>query len=863
MGVVSNGMLCSGEELRPDQRRRRDPDPAGRHAARRAAGRPLRRRRARRGRQAQPRRRAVDPGAGPRGRRGDRARRSGCRTSWSRRATALRPPSGSPSTSATPTCAPGSSARWVSGVTVGPSPDRVQMRLLAAGQRPVSERRRRLELRDARARQADPHVRRRRGPRRRRRAGHDRRASRAGGGAARDARPRRARAHARHAADRRPATARSASPASWAARRRRSADATTDVVDRVGDLRPGEHPADGPAARAALRGEQPVREGPGAAAGADRRRPHRPARRASGRAAWSPAAASTPRPTSRARRGSRSGPRAINRLLGHRAVGRRAAGRSWRGSGSRPSRPPGRAGDRRAPARAADRRRAGPRARRSARSPRSCPPGVATSRSRPTSPRRSPASAATSSSPSVTPDTAMPRLPPVAARGPRARPRDARRRRPDRGRHDRARVARATSRCSRLAGAGAVRRRRARSRRRADRASRNPLSRDHSLLRRNLLGSLLDVVGDEPAPRHRRRRGVRDRQGLRAGRRRAARVVAARVRAGRVGRAAGLEPPAAALRPRRRQGPARAPRAPARTSVDPAYRPESGEAVFHPGRTARADIARPPACPRRRAAPGDRRRLGAADGDAGDRRRGRDRGPGGGAADARSGRRRSAVTRRSTGTSRSSSPEATPAAAVEAVIRRRGGELLRDARLFDIYRGLAAGAGPRRASPSASGSGAATGRSPRPRSRRAVAAIVDGAAGDRRPAPRLTVRRTGRAPERAGPPDGPDPASHCGARSAAATLRRSSGPERAGQPSPRDCVDFADTLTQINVFDVVVILYLFGWFILGFIQGTIRRLLGIGVARVLVLPGAAAQRALAGRLPRRRTGRSTRRSTRS
>ena len=28
--------------------------------------------------------------------------------------------------------------RWVSGVTVGPSPDRVQMRLIAAGQRPVS-----------------------------------------------------------------------------------------------------------------------------------------------------------------------------------------------------------------------------------------------------------------------------------------------------------------------------------------------------------------------------------------------------------------------------------------------------------------------------------------------------------------------------------------------------------------------------------------------------------------------------------------------------------------------------------------------------------------------------------------------------
>jgi uncharacterized membrane protein required for colicin V production len=40
-------------------------------------------------------------------------------------------------------------------------------------------------------------------------------------------------------------------------------------------------------------------------------------------------------------------------------------------------------------------------------------------------------------------------------------------------------------------------------------------------------------------------------------------------------------------------------------------------------------------------------------------------------------------------------------------------------------------------------------------------------------------------------------------------------------------VNLADTLKDINVFDILVILYLFGWFILGFIQGTIRRLLGI------------------------------------
>ena len=71
------------------------------------------------------------------------------------------------------------------------------------------------------------------------------------------------------------------------------------------------------------------------------------------------------------------------------------------------------------------------------------------------------------------------------------------------------------------------------------------------------------------------------------------------------------------------------------TSARPAYRPESGEAVFHPGRTARADDRGPPACARRRAAPVDGRGLGAPHRRRRDRGRGRDRGPGGGAADAR------------------------------------------------------------------------------------------------------------------------------------------------------------------------------------------------------------------------------------
>lgn len=40
-------------------------------------------------------------------------------------------------------------------------------------------------------------------------------------------------------------------------------------------------------------------------------------------------------------------------------------------------------------------------------------------------------------------------------------------------------------------------------------------------------------------------------------------------------------------------------------------------------------------------------------------------------------------------------------------------------------------------------------------------------------------------------------------------------------------MDFAGFLGSINIFDVVIVLVLFGFFIAGFIQGTIRRLVGI------------------------------------
>ncbi len=40
-------------------------------------------------------------------------------------------------------------------------------------------------------------------------------------------------------------------------------------------------------------------------------------------------------------------------------------------------------------------------------------------------------------------------------------------------------------------------------------------------------------------------------------------------------------------------------------------------------------------------------------------------------------------------------------------------------------------------------------------------------------------------------------------------------------------MDFVATLQSINVVDLLVILFLFGMFVLGYIQGTVRRLLGI------------------------------------
>ena len=155
----------------------------------------------------------------------------------------------------------------------GPRADAAHRGRPAAGE----QRRRRQQLRDAGARQADPYLRRRGRSRR-----PDHRPTCARGRAPRDARSRRTRARSGDPAHRRPRRA--------AGDRRR--DGRSDVRslgdhDRrhrgVGDLRPREHPPHGVPLRASLRGEPPVREGPGASTRAAGGGSDRPAHQRVGR----------------------------------------------------------------------------------------------------------------------------------------------------------------------------------------------------------------------------------------------------------------------------------------------------------------------------------------------------------------------------------------------------------------------------------------------------------------------------------------------------------------------------------------------------------------------------------------------------
>ena len=221
-------------------------------------------------------------------------------------------------------------------------------------------------------------------------------------------------------------------------------------------------------------------------------------------------------------------------------------------------------------------------------------------------------------------------------------------------------------------------------------AATNPLSRDHSLLRRNLIGSLLDVVGTNL------RHGIEDVAVFEIGK--------GYARDGdeprewwRLGFALlGSAEPPAWNRPARsydlddakgilellasRLGLGR-----------PVYTADGGEAVFHPGRTARAEI------------PGHLHslvgQLHPATVDAWELRTTDPVIVGEialeGLAEGRLTPERAPAVGRHPEVDRDLAivvPEATAAAAVQAAIGERGGELLRDVRLFDIYRGAPLGA---------------------------------------------------------------------------------------------------------------------------------------------------------------------------
>ena len=216
-GHVSDGMIASAQGARARRRARRHPAAGrarhrrpGRHRRDRAA-RPGRRR-GRDQRDARPRLRAVDPRRRARVLARDRRGLPRSRAAAAARGRARPAASRSPSTTSAPIRGRVGASEFVVRVVRGVdavSPDaRVDDRAAHARRHPLARRaHRHHELRDARARQADPRLR----PRQARRRHH--RAPRDAGGEARDARRQGAHARPRGPADHRRVRARSAWPA--------------------------------------------------------------------------------------------------------------------------------------------------------------------------------------------------------------------------------------------------------------------------------------------------------------------------------------------------------------------------------------------------------------------------------------------------------------------------------------------------------------------------------------------------------------------------------------------------------------------------------------------------------------------------
>ena len=369
----------------------------------------------------------------------------------------------------------------------------------------------------------------------------------------------------------------------------RSPTRPRDVDRRIGDLRSGQHPPDRVPLRPALRGEPALREGPGAPAGAARRRSRGAAdRRVGRRAASRPGVVDTDP--------EEPGADAVAVPAGARRTGCSARSSPPTSSATLLARvgiatEPARRRRPRSPSPAAPSRSSVDPGDAETRASRPSRPGGATSRSRPTSPRRSPASAATRRSPRSLPHTPMPPYRHVAAAAPRRGPRDARRRRADRGGDLRARVA--GDGRARSAGVRGPPSCRGGDRATGDRSRvTNPLSSQHSVMRQSLLGSLA---------RGRRRRtcgrAARTSRSSRSARATARPTTATTHEWWRLGLAltGAVEPPAWNRPARRPTSTTR------RASIEllagglgsprPTYAPLTDDPNLHPGRAARARVA--------------------------------------------------------------------------------------------------------------------------------------------------------------------------------------------------------------------------------------------------------------------------------
>ena len=299
--------------------------------------------------------------------------------------------------------------------------------------------------------------------------------------------------------------------------------------------------------------------------------------------------------------------------------------------------------------------------------------------------------------------------------------------------------------------------------------------------------------------------------------------------------------PGTAVRPRRRQGRHRAARARGSGFARPDVRAADRRSALHPGRAARVAAGDATRRPGRGAPPGRRRGPRAA------RRRGSSspssRSPGCPAASRRCrGRRPRRATRPSSATSRSSSPTDVAGG------RRRGRDPAPRRRrccgsltLFDIYRGRPLGA--RREEPRLPAR--VPGRRPDADRRR-----------DRRGGRRRSRRARGATSEVASGPDRTRPVAGraglaCDARRAAATLARLRAGRPGRQPSPKeDRWTSGSSSAGSRPSTCCSSLFFMGFFVLGFAQGTIRRLIGIGSILFSFLFAANARRA-ARRLPGR------------